>query len=353
MLVRYALFFFKVLFFSAFPLLLIALLQTSPHNLHQDVYYATHQLFISERSVFLLVWNIAKPDSNQRLAYWVHTITAASPRSPIVLVGTHADGPVCTDAYVSKTLAEVEAKIRGMTKRLHTARAVSCATGRGLDELRLDIESLVLSQASIGERIPASYFELERFALAQRRLRQPPILPFSAWCLAARSCGIEDQQSLAAATALLHSLGSICHFKLLDDIIILNPQWLADMIASVFSLKNTFSRNGTLTNAALAQLWKDEKFPPSLHANFVLLLERFELVFRKGPGDDLLAPDLLPEDTPMLSAVWPYTWHCGITPASAAAVVMNRRAYVVSDKAGGTLLGRCVFPRITISVLGL
>ncbi len=40
----------------------------------QELYYSTHQFFLSERSLFLLVVDISKPFSASRLEFWYNNI---------------------------------------------------------------------------------------------------------------------------------------------------------------------------------------------------------------------------------------------------------------------------------------
>ena len=40
----------------------------------QEVYYSTHQMFISRRSVFVLLWNITKDPEKSRLRYWLQSM---------------------------------------------------------------------------------------------------------------------------------------------------------------------------------------------------------------------------------------------------------------------------------------
>jgi len=87
----------------------------------QEIYYATHQLFLSERSVFLIVFNLASPMHNY-IKFWsvfVHltpyaqaaltpslwlcrleSVHKRAPGSPVVLVGTHADDERCSEEYL-------------------------------------------------------------------------------------------------------------------------------------------------------------------------------------------------------------------------------------------------------------
>ena len=54
----------------------------------QEIYHSTHQFFLTERSIYLLVWNARKKttDYNNDIYYWLHTIEAFGKDSPIILV---------------------------------------------------------------------------------------------------------------------------------------------------------------------------------------------------------------------------------------------------------------------------
>ena len=52
----------------------------------QEIYHATHQFFLTKRSVYLLVWNARKTKDYDNIYYWLHTIEAFGEDSPIILV---------------------------------------------------------------------------------------------------------------------------------------------------------------------------------------------------------------------------------------------------------------------------
>jgi internalin A len=52
----------------------------------QEIYHATHRLFLTKRSVYLLVWNAGKSRDFEHIHYWLHTIEAFGENSPIILV---------------------------------------------------------------------------------------------------------------------------------------------------------------------------------------------------------------------------------------------------------------------------
>jgi serine/threonine protein kinase len=122
-------------------------------------------------------------------------------------------------------------------------------------------------------------------------------------------CNIKDKERLANASRLLHALGSIVHFekeKTLADLVILNPQWLVDVMSTVVTTKHQYSRNGVLQHINLPQIWRAPDFPMELHPTLLHLLEKFEISYylrsTGTPGDAYsgksLIPSLLPEERP-------------------------------------------------------
>ena len=57
----------------------------------QNIYHATHQFFLTTRSMFLLAWNARLGWEQGKLHYWLDTIQALAPDSPVLLVATHID----------------------------------------------------------------------------------------------------------------------------------------------------------------------------------------------------------------------------------------------------------------------
>jgi GTPase SAR1 family protein len=57
----------------------------------QTVYYNTHQFFLSNRAVYLLLWNIRLGYEHAGLDFWLSSISVHSPQAPIIVVGTHLD----------------------------------------------------------------------------------------------------------------------------------------------------------------------------------------------------------------------------------------------------------------------
>lgn len=58
----------------------------------QKEYYATHQYFLSKRSIYLVLWKITDGEKGVReILQWLGNIQARAPNSSVIIVGTHYD----------------------------------------------------------------------------------------------------------------------------------------------------------------------------------------------------------------------------------------------------------------------
>ena len=72
----------------------------------QELYYLTHQFFLTSNCIYLVCFNVAKPEKH-RVEYWLRQIKMLSEgneRTAIFIVGTHADDPRCSTAEINQTL---------------------------------------------------------------------------------------------------------------------------------------------------------------------------------------------------------------------------------------------------------
>jgi internalin A len=53
----------------------------------QEIYHATHQFFLTKRSLYLLVCNCRTSEEENRLEYWLKLIESFGGQSPVIIVG--------------------------------------------------------------------------------------------------------------------------------------------------------------------------------------------------------------------------------------------------------------------------
>ena len=116
---------------------------------------------------------------------------------------------------------------------------------------------------------------------------------------------------LLRATNFLSDLGSIVFFEdqhSKERLVIIDPQWLTNMFASVITTKHQFVKSGVLTHRDLGQIWRAPEYPPRLHAQLISLLKDFEILYEmKDDSGEItyLLPSFLPEERPNIQLHWP------------------------------------------------
>lgn len=284
----------------------------------QEVYYPTHQFFLSACSVYVLVWSFLFPDELSRIEFWLDSIRHRAPQCRIILVGTHADEKLPKHVDVDQVVAQMKDKWKPRYPAIVDIVAVSNVTQKGIEDFRVLLENVVLNDQSVGAALPSSYLVLERLFEAEANIRDPPLITFSKLREMGEVCGLSSQTDLLTAVKLMHNLGVIIYFhddEFLRNIVFLKPQWLTRVMSSIITTRHTYVKRGILEHQHLRQIWRAPDFPPAIHPTLLALLNKFDLTASRTlqiqTGDEFyqgssLVPSLLPEEPPdALSSVWP------------------------------------------------
>ncbi|QKQ77944.1 GTPase [Nostoc sp. TCL240-02] len=257
----------------------------------QDIYHATHQFFLTNRSLFLLTWNAVAGFEQGKLYYWLDTIKALAPESPILLVATHID-----ERDTDLPLRELRRDYPQIIEHCKISSKISL----GIEELRQAIAKASAKLPLMGEIWPTTWLNA---ANAIRTHSEKHITPQQLWDIMARSQVAESQQVLAR---WLHELGEILYFQdneELNDTVILKPQWVTEYISKVLESKDVSDRFGILTRQEMNQLWCDLEV--SMRDHFLRLMERFDLSYRIPESPALsLVVERLPLDAPDYEQKW-------------------------------------------------
>ncbi len=259
----------------------------------QEIYHATHQFFLTNRSLFLLVWNLRSGYEQGRLGYWLDTIKALAPDSPILLIATHADERVSSIPY--DDLKRRYSQIVGSWQ-------ISNADRTGIDELRQAIADAASRLPLMGEEWPSTWLRVAEAIqtvndtyISNQHLRE-----------LMREEGVEgDAQNVLARW--LHELGEILYFhddQELKGLIIFNPQWVAGAIGNVLESESVKDRLGVFRRNDMISVWRE--IDSGVQQQLLRLMERFDLAYRipDDVGDTYLIVECLPYDQPDYLSVW-------------------------------------------------
>ena len=289
----------------------------------QVEYYATHQVFLSKRSLYLAVWKVTEGEKGIReLESWLSNIILRAPQSCIIIVGTHLDLLV---SELGKEAAN--AKCAEYTQIFHNnldqsfiEKNVFCITYVGLEGKQIGVTDLKLKiynaaseyringHAVMGSDIPTSYKLVDRELLKQSK----PVLQTGEFNDLVRNLHQADLQSndeIRAAALFLHDIGSLLHFDdhrhNLDDLYFINPQWLCKLMSTVITVKerNEHVVNGVISKTDLHKLFQSAKEPysDSFLEQYLVLFNRFEIALALDKqADTFLIPNFLPAVRPVV-----------------------------------------------------
>ncbi|MGB1249638.1 MAG: COR domain-containing protein [Candidatus Promineifilaceae bacterium] len=258
----------------------------------QEIYHATHQFFLTNRSLFILVWNARLDHEQGNLYYWLDAIKSRAPQSPIFIVATHTDE---RDARVP--LRELQEAYPNIVAH----HAVSCKSGNGIDGLRRAIRGEAAKLPLMGESWPKYWLQ------AANIVRQHPDnhIPTAEFFDLLTANGVVDKNAKILAN-WLHELGDILYYaddETINDTVILKPQWVTAHISRVLTSENVANNHAILTRDEMNRLWKD--LPVSLRDHFLRIMEQFDLSYRtKQDRDKSLVVERLSLDPEPYETAW-------------------------------------------------
>jgi hypothetical protein len=88
-----------------------------------------------------------------------------------------------------------------------------------------------------------------------------------------------EPEQLELVTQFLAEMGSLIHFPdpYLHELVVLNPQWLADLMSSLLTFRHQWAKNGILRRKHLPHVF--EKYKPEMFKSLLALLERFSILY--------------------------------------------------------------------------
>ncbi len=263
----------------------------------QDIYHATHQFFLSDRSLFLLVWDARQGYSQGRIPYWLDTITNLAPESPILIVATHVDqrSPDLPFAELQRDYPRIVGRF-GVSNR---------ERGAPLEQLRAAIAGAAAGLPLMGREWPKSWTQaVDDLGSLGRQWILPSEL---AEAFGKRGVEGRDAEQLADS---LHELGDILYFRKkheLSDWVILDPKWVTSYMSRVFeseevqdldttkveraaikgrlSAPEILGRYGVFTSEHMKAIWSD--LDGAIQDHFLKLMEQFDLSYRTLEREDI------------------------------------------------------------------
>ncbi|MCX6580167.1 MAG: leucine-rich repeat domain-containing protein [Candidatus Aminicenantes bacterium] len=291
----------------------------------QEILHATHQFFLTKRSLYLFVWDPRKEGEIQSFDYWLNAVKILAAESPVIVVMNKSEQrikQIAESAYKDKF-----PNIRGFLQ-------VSCVTGQRIPELTEIIRTTLSGMPHLLDRLPKRWMDIRDALKSMDR----DYISLDDYFKVCRSQGMNDEKALFLSD-YLHDLGIILHFhedSKLTDTVILKPEWATKAVYALIDSLDIQKNNGKFNHSDICKYWDAGTYPKDKHFLLLRLMEKFELCFKIVGTDDYIIPELLQterRDIDFASYSSPLNLHYSydFMPAGIITRFISRIHYLVRD----------------------
>jgi internalin A len=254
----------------------------------QEIYHATHQFFLTKRSLYLLVADTRQ--DNTDFNYWLEVVELLSEASPAIIVKNEKQDRPC---QVNEN--QLRGRFPNLEKILPTNLA--CPNNRGLSEILTAVQHHISQLPHIGTPLPKTWVRVREALEADNRnyITQDEFLTLC------DTHGFKRREDKLQLSGYLHDLGVCLHFQddpILKNWVILKPEWGTTAVYTVLDTPEVQQALGCFTHEDLAKIWGDAQYS-DMRYELLQLMMRFKLCYeiphRRGT---YIAPQLLSPNQP-------------------------------------------------------
>ena len=255
----------------------------------QEIMHSTHQFFLTERSLYLLVLNGRQGHEDADAEYWLELIQSFGGDSPVIVVLNKVQ-----EHPFDVNRRALQEKFPAIRAFLHT----DCGADIGIDQLRTVIERESDRLEYLRAPFPSSWVTIKN-RLAGMAENYISFEKYRDICDQDGETDLSAQDSLAVH---LHSLGIALNYKddtRLRDTHVLNPHWVTNGIYTLLNAHELADTQGELEVSCLTRTLDPQNYPRERHGFLLELMRKFELCFPFAEEDNrYLIPDLLDKQQP-------------------------------------------------------
>ncbi|NOT10704.1 MAG: hypothetical protein HOP23_02545 [Methylococcaceae bacterium] len=266
----------------------------------QEIYHATHQFFLTKRSLYVLLDDTRKDDKTVHDAgfkYWLEVVDLLGGHSPVLIFQNEKGGRSKTidGSGIMAKFSNVNGIYRGNLEDLDS-----------VESLRKDLEFYAQKLPHIGEEMPAKWV-LIRADIEQQAKERAFISQQDYFDIYGKHLEFDRGKALYLSR-FLHDLGVFLHFQdepLLSRTVILQNTWATEAVFKILDDEIVKQNLGHFDRADYQRVWQDSVYA-DMHLELLVLMQKFELCYRLPDtyADSWLAPQLLPPSKPEALIDW-------------------------------------------------
>lgn len=256
----------------------------------QEIMHATHQFFLTRRSLYLLVLNARQGEDEGRVEYWLSLISSFAPDAPILIIINKIDQQ------------RLDVDRRGLQKKYPTIQGFIPTSARddiGIDKLKTAITNTLAEMPDVDSPFPASWMRVKEELTAMQAARN--FIPYTEYEQLCHEKGVAETSSQETLIRFLHDLGITLNFQDDDRVretSVLNPNWVTHGVYALLNSPILQEARGTLRHNQLRHILPADEYPAAQRRFLLDMMLKFELAFEMPDRQSLLIPDLLSKEEP-------------------------------------------------------
>lgn len=250
----------------------------------QEIMHATHQFFLTKRSLYILVLDSRKEEKTE---YWLKLIESFGGASPILVVINKIDENPSFDIN-RKFLQQKYKNIYGFFR-------VSCKTCEGIESFKEYLIKSLTKVELLRTSWPISWLNVK----SQLENMGDNFISYEKYKNLCIKENIVDKSVQNTLLDFLNDLGVVIHYKDFEllDTHILNPEWLTRSIYKIINSEELANSKGVLRLNLLSNIFEQKDnldffYPPEKYNYIIDLMKKFELCYEIDK-QTILIPDLL------------------------------------------------------------
>jgi len=258
----------------------------------QEIYHATHRFFLTRRSVYALVSDERKEDTDFK--YWLQMVEKFGNESPLLIVQNQKE-----DRTRDIQLPTLQVSFPNLKEALpvNFARIDS-----RFFSLKNAIEYWVCHLPQIGSPVPAKW----KVVRQKLELLSDNFISQNEYFDICSDKGIKTRKDQLELSGYFHEIGVFLHFqedKMLRDTIFLKTSWITKAVYLVVESKLAKEEKfGRLTADDFDAIWSNCSYCDK-HMHLIQMMKHFLLIYETESHNEYVIPQLLKNDKPV------YTWN--------------------------------------------
>jgi internalin A len=262
----------------------------------QEVMHATHQFFLSQRCIYVIVLDTRVDDKAE---YWLKYASSFGGKSPVLVVLNKID---------ENSSFEVNRKLLSEKyPNIHSYHRLSCKKKEGIEEFKQSLTKVINQSDTRRTPFPSTWLAVkDHFDNMQKDYIESA--EYRQICI---EKGVDKTVSQDVLLQFLHDLGVIINFRNLKnfDTQILNPLWLTNGVYRIINSKIVADKKGILHENEFDEVINDPRYiegntteknydyPRNKLHYIVRVMQEFELCFQLYERQ-YIVPQLLPVQEP-------------------------------------------------------